>query len=88
MQKSKFSEAQIVAIPREVETGVPIAHVWRQYGLVRPTFYFWQQVYGSVGTSWLQGLKASGQENTKLNHLYAALSNENTAIKHLLTLSP
>ena len=38
MRKSTCSEAQIVAILREGEAGVPVAYVLRKYGISRPTF--------------------------------------------------
>ena len=42
MRKSKFSEAQIVAILREGEAGVPVAEILRKHGISRPTFYLWK----------------------------------------------
>ena len=36
MKKSKFSEAQVVAILREGEAGVPIAEILRKHGISRP----------------------------------------------------
>jgi putative transposase len=54
MRKSKFSEAQIVAILREGKAGVPVAEILRKHGISRPTFYLWKSKYGSAGVPELQ----------------------------------
>ena len=85
MRKSKFSEAQIVAILREGETGVPVANVLRTHGISRPTFDLWKVKYGSAGVPELQRLKALKQENAKLKRMDADLALENLAIKDVLS---
>jgi putative transposase len=85
MQTSKFSEAQIVAIWREADAGVPVAEVLRKHGISRPTFYLWKQKYGRVGVPELQRLTALEQENARLKRMYAELALENTAIKDVLS---
>lgn len=39
MRKSKFSESQIAAVPKEVESGVAVANVARKHGISAATFY-------------------------------------------------
>lgn len=86
MRKSKFSEAQIVAILREGEAGVPVAKVLRKHGISRPTFYLWKAKYGSAGVPpELQRLKALEQENARLKRMYADMALENAAIKDVLS---
>jgi len=58
MRKSKFSEAQIVAILQEGAAGLPIVELLRKHGISRPTFYLWRQKYGGAGVPELQKLKA------------------------------
>ena len=84
MRKSKFSDAQIVAILREGEAGVPVADVLRKYGIGRPTYYRWKAKYGSAGVPELQRLKALEQEHVKLKRMYADMALENVAIKDVL----
>ena len=85
MKKSKFSEAQIVAILREGEAGMPIAEVLRKHGISRPTFYLWRQKYGAAGVPELQKLKALEQENARLKRMYADLALQHAAVQDVLS---
>jgi putative transposase len=85
MRKSKFSEAQIVAILQEAEAGLPVAEVIRKHGISRPTYFAWKAKYGGTSVPELRRLKELEQENAKLKRMYAELALENVAIKDVLT---
>lgn len=84
MRKSRYTEAQIVAMLREGEAGVPIVELLRKHGVSRPTYYLWKQKYGGAGVPELQRLKQLEQENAQLKRMYAEMALENTAIKDVL----
>jgi putative transposase len=84
MRKGKFSEAQIVAVLQEGESGVPIAEIIRKHGISRNTYFNWKSRYGGATTSELRRLRELEAENTKLKRMYAELALENAAIKDVL----
>lgn len=85
MKKSKFSEAQIVAILQEGAAGLPIVDLLRKHGISRPTFYLWRQKYGGAGVPELQKLKALEAENARLKRMYADLALQHAAIQDVLS---
>jgi len=84
MKKSNFSEAQIVAILKEGEAGVPVAQILRKHGISQGTYYNWKAKYGGTSVSELKRLKELESENTKLRRMYAELALENAAIRDVL----
>jgi putative transposase len=74
MKKSRFSEEQIVAVLRQVETGSKVLDVCRKHGISDATFYNWKARYGGMEVSQLRRLKELEGENAKLKKMYAELA--------------
>lgn len=85
MKKSNFSEAQIVAILKEGEAGIPVAQILRKHGISQGTYYNWKAKYGGTSVSELKRLKELESENAKLKKMYAELALENAAIRDVLS---
>lgn len=66
MRKSKFSEAQIVAVLQEGEAGLPVAEILRKHGVSRPTYFNLKSKYGSTSVPELRRLKALEAENAAI----------------------
>ena len=81
MKKSRFTEAQIVAILKEGEAGRPVAELLRKHEISASTHYAWKSKYGGLSASELKRLKELVAENTKLKRLYADLALENHGLK-------
>lgn len=43
MKKSNFTEAQILAILKERETGLSVIELCRKHGISEPTFHNWEE---------------------------------------------
>ena len=84
MSKSRFTEAQIVSILKEVEAGRKIGDLCREHGISHATYYQWKSKYGGMEVSDLKGMKEPEAENSKLKRMYADMALENQAIKDLL----
>lgn len=74
MRKSRFTEAQIIGMIKEQETGMPTAEVCRRHGLSPSTFYELKAKYGGMEVSEAARLKAPEDENTRCTLYLAALT--------------
>jgi putative transposase len=81
MRKSRFTEAQIMAILGEGEAGLPVAEVCRQHGISPATYYQWKSKYAGMSVNELKRVKELEAENARLKKMYAELALENVAIK-------
>ena len=84
MRKTKFTEAQIIAVLKEGEAGVPVAEIIRKHGVSRNTYFNWKARYAGATTHELRRLRELEAENAKLKRMYAELALENAAIKDVL----
>ena len=84
MRKSRFTEAQIIAILAEQERGSPAAEVCRRHGVSGTTLYEWKSKYGGMGVSDVRRLKGLEDENTRLKKLLADQMLDDAVLKGLL----
>ena len=85
MRKSRFSDAQVIAILREQEAGRPTAEVCRKHGVSGATFYKWKAKFGGMEVSEAKRLKVLEDENRKLKKLLAEQVMDNATLKEMLT---
>lgn len=85
MRKSRFTEAQILAILGEGEAGLPVAEVCRKHGISTATYYQWKSKYAGMSVHELKRVKELEFENARLKTMYAELALENAAIKDVLS---
>jgi putative transposase len=71
MRKSRFSEAQIVGILKELKAGSNAADLCRKHGISTATLYNWRAKYGGLETSDLLRLKQLEDENRRLKKIVA-----------------
>ena len=88
MKTSRYTEAQIIAILRQAEGGVPVAELCREHCMSNASFYKWRSKYGGMDASLISQMKAMdraigtplvretmARENRRLKRMYADLRN-------------
>jgi putative transposase len=81
MQRSRYSEEQVVYAIRQAEGGTPVGDLCRQLGVSDATIYAWKKKYAHLGVSELRRLRQLEEENSRLKRLVADLSLD----KHMLS---
>jgi putative transposase len=71
MGKSRFTEAQIVGILKELKAGKKATVICRERGISEATLYNWRAKYGGLETSDLVKLKQLEDENRRLKKIVA-----------------
>ena len=71
MKKSKFSDAEILAIIKHAEAGVPVPDLCRDNDISSATFYKWRSKFGGMDLPMMSRLKELEAENARLKKMYA-----------------
>ena len=84
MRKSKFSEAQIVAIVRESEAeGMTVEQVSRKHGITPTTLFRWRKRFGGIDPSQAAELRALQSGNARLKKVVAQLTLDVDVLKEI-----
>ena len=84
MKKSRYTEAQIIKVLKEIEGGRQVKEVCREYGISDATYYNWKSKYGGMVASDLKKLKALEEENRRLKQMHADLSLDHKILKDVV----
>jgi putative transposase len=84
MKRTRFTETQIVAVLKEVDSGVPVKDVCRKHGISDATYYNWKSKYGGMEASDLKKMKELERELGQLKRMYADMALENRALRDLI----
>jgi putative transposase len=68
MKQRRYSEAQVIRILQEVDSGKPVVIAAREHGVSRATIHRWKSRYGGMTVT---ELKALEEENSRLKRIVA-----------------
>lgn len=85
MKKSKFTEAQIVAILKQADGGLKVEDLCRQHGISSATFYKWRARYGGMDASMIKENRDLREENARLKKMYAEAQMDREILKEALS---
>jgi putative transposase len=84
MRKSRFTEAQIVAILKELDAGQPATELARRHGVHANTIYLWREKYAGLETSDLAKLKQLESDNARMQRIIARQALELDAVRDVI----
>ena len=81
MKNGRFSDAQIMAVLKQAENGVPVSELCREHGMSSASFYKWRAKFGGMDASMVSQMKAMAEENRRLKWMYGEMSMQNDLLK-------
>ena len=84
MKKIRFTEAQIVAILRELDAGTSAIELGRKHGIHANTIRLWRDKYGGMETSDLMKLRQLEDDSRRKDRIIARMALEIDAMKELV----
>jgi putative transposase len=84
MRKSRFTEAQIVAIVGEYDAGASVGELARRHGIHANTIRLWESKYNGMDVPDVVRLKELEAENTQMHRIIAKLTLKVDAMDNLI----
>ena len=81
IEKSTFTEVQIIAALKLAEAGGKVDEICRKLGVTVTTFYRWKRKYGRLEVNDAKKLKAFEDENRRLKQMVADQALDLQALK-------
>ena len=66
MKNGRYSDAQIMALLKQAEGGVPVSELCREHGMSSASFYKWRAKFGGMDASLMSEMKDMADENRRL----------------------
>ena len=83
-EEKRFTDAQIMQISKQVESGVPFPELCREHGMSSTTFYSWRSRYSGMNASLISQMKSLAAENARIKRMYVEVSMQCDLLKDAL----
>ena len=84
MKNKRYSDAQIMGILKQAESGVPVSELCREHGMSNASFYKWRAKFGGMDALMIGEMKDLAEQNRRLKRMYAEMSMQNDLLKEAL----
>lgn len=84
MKTTKFTEAQIIGILKQQETGSKVSEICREHGISQPTFYQWKSKYSGMEVHQLKKVKELEAELSQYKKIVAEQTLQITVLKDVI----
>ena len=84
MSRARHTEAEIIAVLKQVEAGRKAEDLAREAGVSKHTIYAWKAKYGGMDVSEAQEAKQLRDENSRLKKLVVDLSLDKEMLKAVI----
>jgi putative transposase len=81
MKRKRFTEEQIIAALKEVDSGAEARDVCRRLGVTEQSFYRWRRKYGGLEVNEAKRLRELEVENGRLKRVVAVLVLDNRILR-------
>jgi putative transposase len=81
MRKSRFTEAQLIKVVKELDGGAKVPDVARRLGVTETTLYRWKAKYSGLEVSDAKRLRSLEDENKNLKQIVADQALDIQALK-------
>jgi putative transposase len=85
VKKTRFTEAQIVGILKELDGGTPATELARKHGIHANTIRLWRDKYAGMQTSDLVRMKQLEAENAQMRRIIARQALEIDTVRELIS---
>lgn len=81
MKRARFSEEQVIGVPKEAKAAAKTADLARRHAVSETTIYNWKAKYGGLEVSEARRLREPESENAKLKQLLADTMPDQAGLK-------
>lgn len=84
MKTTKFTEAQIISILKQQDSGHKVSEICREHGISQPTFYQWKSKYSGMDVNQLKKVKELEAELSQYKKIVAEQTLQITVLKDVI----